>query len=426
MRLVAAVAMAGLGLVVILVPAPDPPAPEPETGLETPPISVCPVVELGDEHSSFSILSSVNGEGRVSTFAAGAETGALEFSTGASGSVTIPAADAGAVRFTGALIEMPSETTASGVTVTGPTGFAAESCADTPSGQAVISGGSTANQGAFEILLLNPYAGEATVELTVSTETGLESDSRFDSVIVPALSTIPIDMSAILPERERISVTVTTTRGSVLAAGRQITDGRTALWRAVEPGVDWWLPAPAGGEAKRLLITNPSASEVQYQLDLYGPDGFVEALDSGLIEPRGEVRVPLAEVTTEAVGVRVIASEPVVSTLWIDTAESLAATTASQVEAPSWLLPGARGPAGGAGNVVVLNTGLEGVTVTIRSLKERSLVRDFELAAEDVLVTGLVEADGYRVEATGPVVTLWTAQTGSDGSVSLGIPLQDG
>jgi Family of unknown function (DUF5719) len=424
-RLIAAAAMTVLGLVAILLPTPEPPAPGAETGLETPPISVCPVVEAGDEHSMLSVLSSINGEGRVSTFAAGNETGATEFSTGASGSVTIPADDVSAVGFTGALIEMPSETTASGVTVAGPSGFAAESCADTPSGQAVISGGSTANDGSFRLLLLNPYAGEATVELTVSTETGLESDSRFNSVIVPALSTIPIDMNAIIPERETISVTVTTTRGSVLVAGRQISAGRSAVWRAVEPGVDWWLPAPAG-ETKQLLITNPSASEVQYQLDFYGPDGFVESLQSGVIGGRAEVRLPLAELSPEAIGVRVIASEPVVSTLWVDSAESLAATTASQVDAPSWLLPGARGPAGGAGNVVVLNTGLEAVTVTIRSLKEQSLVRDFELAAEDVLVTGLVEADGYRIEASGPVVALWTAQTGGDGSVALGIPLQDG
>lgn len=426
MRYLAAVVMAGLALVVSFVPPPDAPVPAAETGLETPPISVCPAVEAGGQHSTFSILSSVNGDGRLSAFAAGAETGAVEFSTGSSGSITLPALDAGAVGFTGALIEMPSETTATGVTVSGQSGFAAEACADTPTVQAVISGGSTADGGAFQVLLLNPYAGEATVDLTVSTETGLESDTRFNSVIVPALSTITIDMTDIIPGREQIAVTMTTTRGSVLAAGRQVEGARTALWRAVEPGVDWWLPIPGGGETKQLLITNPVASEVQFRLDFYGPEGLVEEQETGLIEARGEVRVPLTEMATEAVGVRVISAEPLVSTLWIDSAEMLAATTGSQVEAPAWLLPGARGPAGGAGNVFVLNGGLETVTVTVRSLKEASLVRNFELAAEDVLVSGLVEADGYRIEATGPVVALWTAQAGGDGSVALGIPLQDG
>lgn len=426
MRYLAAVVMAGLALVVTFVPPPDPPMPDAETGVETPPISVCPAVETGDQHSTFSILSSVNGNGRLSAFAAGTETGAAEFSTGASGSVTLPATDVGAVGLTGALIEMPSETTATAVTASGPSGFAAESCADTPTVQAVISGGYTANGGAFQLLLLNPYAGEATVDLTVATETGLESDTRFNSVIVPALSTITIDMTDLIPGRERIAVTMTTTRGSVLAAGRQVDGERTALWRAVEPGVDWWLPVPGGGESKQLLITNPAASEVQFRLDFYGPEGLVEEQQTGLIEARGEVIVPLTEVTTEPVGVRVISAEPLVSTLLIDSEEMLAATTGSQVEAPSWLLPGARGPAGGAGDVFVLNGGLETVTVTIRSLKEESLVRNFELASEDVLVTGLVEADGYRIESTGPVVALWTARSGGDGSAALGIPLQDG
>lgn len=425
MRYIAAAVMVALGLTAILVPPAEAPTPGVETGLESPPISVCPVVETANRHSALSILSSIDGEGRISSFAAGSETGALEFRTGGSGSVTLQAADVGAVDFTGTLIEMPSETTASGVTVTGGAGFAAESCADTPSGLALISGGSTAD-GSFQILLLNPYAGEAIVDMVVATETGLESDARFSSVVVPAHSRINMDMTDIIPGRERISVTMTTTRGSVLAAGLQAIGNRTALWRAVEPGVDWWLPTPAGGESKQLLITNPSASQVQYQLDFYGPDGLVELMADGILEPHGEVRIPLTEQTTDAVGYRVIAAEPVVSTLWVDSAEGLAATTGSQMEAPTWLLPGARGPAGGAGRAVVLNSGLDGVTVTVRSLKEESLVRDFELAAEDVLVVNLVEANGYRIEATGPVVALWTAQSEGDGSAAVGIPLQDG
>jgi hypothetical protein len=96
------------------------------------------------------------------------------------------------------------------------------------------------------------------------------------------------------------------------------------------------------------------------------------------------------------------------------------------VDAPVWLLPGASLPPGGSGKIVVLNTGLDSITVSVRSLKRQSISRDFEVEAEGVLVVDLVVADGYRIEATGPVVALWTSQLDGAGSAAIGIPLQDG
>ncbi len=140
-----------------------------------------------------------------------------------------------------------------------------------------------------------------------------------------------------------------TSRGSALAVGRQTTEGETAIWRAVEAGQDWWLPVPVGGAVKQMLLATPSASEVEYQVDFYGPDGFVEALESGVLPARGEVRVDLAAITESSAGLRVISTGPVVPLLWMDSAAGMAATTASAVDAPLWLLPGASGPAGGVG-----------------------------------------------------------------------------
>lgn len=426
MRFAAVLVMFALAAAVSLIPPPDALEPGGVPGTEIPPVSICPIVEAGDSHTGISILSSVNGQGRISTFAAGGETGSLDFSTGGSGSVVVPAADIGPVGLAGGLIEMPSETTASGVLITTPVSRAAESCADIPTGQAFLSGGSTASGATFAVQLLNPYAGEASVDLTVTTEAGIESDDRFDAVIVPALSTITLDLTAIIPGREEISVNLETTRGSALAVGRQTTGQDSAIWRAVAPGQDWWLPAPAGGDLKDLVIASPTNDDIEYQVDLYGPEGLLEAHATGVITPRGAVRIPLTSVTIEAVGARVISTGPVVSMLWVESQAGLAATAGSQVDATAWLLPGASSPAGGSGSIVVLNTGLETVTVNVRSLQDTSLSRNFEVAAEDVLVVSLVAADGYRVEATGPIVAMWSSQLGTGSTAAMGIPLQDG
>lgn len=425
MRYVALVAMFALALGTALLPSPDPAEPGAVPGTEDPPVAICPVVEGLDRATDISVLSSVNGQGRLSTFTAGEETGSLEFRTGGSGAVTIPADDAGAVGVAGGLIEMPSETTAAASVIAGPESRAAESCADIPTGQAFISGGSTVSGASFEIQLINPYAGEATVDLTVTSEAGIESSDRFTNVIVPALSSIPLDLTQIIPGRERISANLETTRGSVLAFGRQTTDGEVALWRAVEPGDDWWLPVPPGSETKQLLIATPEAGEIAYQVDLYGPEGLVEAHAEGVIDSRGNVVVPLAAITSEAVGMRVITTGPVVPALRIDSPQGLAWTTASQVAAPVWLMPGAGAPRGGSGSIVLLNTGIETLTVSIRSLADQSIVRELEVDAEEVLVENLRGASGYRVEATGPIVALWTSQLDGAGSAAIGIPIRD-
>lgn len=423
LRYVVVVVMLGLAAAATLLPGADPPEPGQTPASEVPPVAICPIVEAGDRHTNIALLSSVDGGGRLSTFAAGEETGELEFTTGEGGAVTLPAADADAVGVLGGLVEMPSETTAASSLTSGPQALTAEACADIPTGQAFIAEGSTVSDSFFEIQLINPYAGEATVDLTVSTDAGLESSNRFDGVVVPALSTINLDLTQIIPGRESISVEIETTQGSVLAYGRQTTDGRTALWRAVAPGEDWWLPVPPGGGTKQMRISTPENAEIEYQVDLYGPEGFVEGHDTGVIEARGTVRVPLAAVTSDASAVRVITTGPVVPTLWIDSPLGLARTTASQVDANEWLLPGAGAPVGGSGSITILNSGIEPVTVTVTSLSRETASQDMEVGAEGVLVVDLASADGYRIEATGPVVALWTSTSNNAGSAALGIPI---
>ncbi|HEX9847614.1 MAG TPA: DUF5719 family protein [Acidimicrobiia bacterium] len=426
MRLVTLGVMTALALAAILLPDPSTPQPGSEAGVVVPPVSICPIVEAGERHTTISVLSSVRGHGRISTFSSGSATGSLVFSTGGSGSVSITAADVSAIGLGGGLIELPSAATVSGVTIAGAPSLAAESCAETPTSQSYLMGGSTAGSASFDILLMNPYAGEAVVDLTVSTDTGLESDSRFDAVIVPALSTITLNFNEIIPGRAFISASIVTTRGSVLAVASQTTAVESAIWRAVAPAQNWWLPVPAGGDVKELVIGSATNTEVEYRIDYYGPEGLVEEFAAGTIEPRRHTAISLTSVTTGASGIRVFTTAPVVAGLSIDALSGLAVTTGSPIDALTWLLPGANSPAGGSASIVVLNTGIEPVTVAARSLREESLIRNFELAAEAVLVIDLVAADGYRIEASGPVVALWTSQLGGAGAAAIGVPIQDG
>jgi hypothetical protein len=427
MRYLAALVMVALAFVTFLSPEPTPADHGQVPATEPPPVAVCPIVATANRSTSVSVLSSVNGAGRLSTFAGGQETGDLEFRTGGSGAITLEAADAGAAGVSGGLIEMPSDVTAAAVTMTGEGVMAAESCVDIPTGEAFLAGGSTASGSLFEVQLMNPYAGEAVLQLTVTTDAGIESDDRFDSVVVPALSSYTLDMNEIIPGREEISVNIEVTTGSALVVGRQTSNGRTALWRAIPAAQDWWLPVPAGDGPKQLLLATPSNSDVEYQIDLYSnAEGLQESFATDVLPARGRLRVSLSDITADTAAVRVVATGPIVPTLWMDTPTGLAATTASPVDAALWLLPGAQAPPGGTGTVVILNTGLEEVSVYLRSLQENAITRNVVVPAEGIAEVDLVAAHGYRIEASGPVVALWTSSLGGLGSAAIGIPVQDG
>lgn len=418
--------MVALAVAFVFGPQPDAVGTRPLPGEEPSPVAICPVVEAAQRETDIVVLSPVDGEGRLSGFAAGSETGSDEFAAGDAEVVRIAASSVGAVGITGALVELPSAPTASGAVVSGPDSLAAEACADVPDAQVMISGGSTASGNAFEIHLINPYAADATVSLTVTSDAGVESSDRFTSIIVPALSSFAVDMTQIIPGREDIAASINSTRGAVLAYGRQTIEGETALWRAVQPSLEWWLPVPPGEGTRELIVATPENTEIDFQVDLYGPEGVEEAYTGGTVSPRGMVRMALDEIAEEAIGVKVVASGSVVAGLWMDSSAGLAATTGSRVDAPLWLLPGAGALDEGSAAVVILNTSLELVTVSLIPLGGSGEPEDLELDAVSVLVAELDAADGYRVEATGPVVSLWTAQREGAASAAIGVPFQDG
>lgn len=426
-KYVAAILMVLLAGGAALLPAPAAVEHGSNPATQVPPVSICPLRSGSGLSTDVSVISSANTHGTITTFSSGLETGSQEFRTSDSGVVTIDAAEAGAIGVSAGLVEISQAATAAGVLIEGSSARAAETCVDVPSDQVFLSGGSTASGAVFEVQLVNPYAGEALVDLTVTSDAGIESDDRFDAVRVPPFSTIALDMSEIIPGRERISASVEITRGSALAMGSQTLDGRMALWKAVEPAQEWWLPIPEGGGTKQLVLATPSNIEIEYQIDYYDSQGLQESFRSGALDPRGQVRVGLAAISPDTAGMRIISTGPVVPSLWIDSDRGLAMTTGSPEEASAWLLPGAtRHPGGGSASLVVLNTGVDDVTVDLLALRPTMTSRSFVVPAESVTEEGLTPAGGYRVEAGGPVVVLWTSDVEETGTVAIGIPIQDG
>jgi hypothetical protein len=310
--------------------------------------------------------------------------------------------------------------------VVGADSLAMDTCPVAAGGDLILGGGSTLSDQRFEVQLMNPYAGEAIVNLVVLSDAGLESSEALDTVIVPARSTVLVDLAEILPGREWMTVAIEVESGGVLAVGRLGIGTDNAIWDAVAPAQDWFIPVPHGLESRQVVIAARD-SDVEYQIDFYGPDGLVEALESGQIPARGQAVVDVGAVSPVASAVRVVTTAPVGAFLRISSATGVALTSGTTSVASALLLPGVGSVAGGSGWLALLNPGLEDVSAVMTALGSGSgsetisvpagEVAEIEISPDPVL--------GYTIGGDGPMVATWSTTLG--GSIGLGIaaPIPD-
>lgn len=425
MKYLSLLVVIALAAAAALLPVPDAPEPAAQPAAEETPVAVCAIEEGSGRTSELSVLSTVDGPVALTLFASGDTAGSITHTTGASGSVVIPIVDVAAVGTVGGLVEMPTAASAAGVTVVGAGSLSDEACAASPEAESFLTGATTAGGRTFSLHMMNPYAGEAIVELTVQSEAGIESNARFESVIVPPRSSTIRDFTELVPGRETLSVTIETTKGRVVAVGRQGVAGESAVWRAIPAQQDWFIPVPRSPGLRNIVIGTPQAADVEYQVDVYGSGGLDEALITGTIESRGQVVVALEEFGEEPIGVRVVSTGPVVPTLWMESEAGLGVTTASAVPANRWLLPGAGAPIDGWATVVIMNVGIDASVVSVRPLREQTELRSIVLEADSVLELAIEQADGYLVESVGEAVVLWSSHRDSASSAAIGVPLFD-
>ncbi len=415
-----------LAMGAVALPAPDTPQPAPAAPVDTPAMAVCAVEEGSGRATSIDVLSAVDGSGALTAFAAGSTVGAVQFDTAAAQGSSIAIADIAAVGVGGALLELPDVASAASSVVVGADSLAIDTCPVAAGGDLILGGGSTLSDQRFEVQLMNPYAGEAIIDLVVLSDAGLESSSALDSVIVPARSTVLVDLAATLPGREWMTVAIEVESGGVLAVGRLGIGSDNAIWDAVAPAQDWFIPVPHGLESRQVVIAARD-SDVEYQIDFYGPDGLVEALQTGEIPARGQAVIDVGALSPVASAVRVLTTAPVGTFLRITSTTGVALTSGTTTAASALLMPGVGSAVGGSGWIALLNSGLEDINANVTTLGPTPGVKAISVPAGEVFDVEISPdpALGYTINGDGPMVATWSTALG--GSIGLGIasPIPD-
>ncbi|HLH47150.1 MAG TPA: DUF5719 family protein [Acidimicrobiales bacterium] len=188
--------------------------------------------------------------------------------------------------------------------VSGPLGITATPCATTGSARWYFATGATRVNAHDEIELLNPYPSTAIVDLTFTTNEGLEQPQAFQAMVVRGDSLTAVDLGSQLRRRTSIATTVTASTGRVVAwqaetvtpprhgevvLGTKAADRPDADPASPFPGVSVTPGAPAlssmwlwpqgetqRGVEERYLVYNPGRRTARVKLSVHLATGTAE------------------------------------------------------------------------------------------------------------------------------------------------------
>lgn len=175
------------------------------------------------------------------------------------GHTTVPEKVPGGAPWVGAMVNLDGGLASVEQEAAGRLGASSTPCATSGSRSWYFTSGATLTNAGVELSLLNPYPADAIVDLTLSTNEGVEQPGDFQGLVVPARGMLAVNLGSHLRRRQRIATTVTARTGRVVAwktdivtppKPGQVTIGSPQAADSPDPA------APIGGVA--LTLGSPS------------------------------------------------------------------------------------------------------------------------------------------------------------------------
>jgi hypothetical protein len=311
-----------------------------------------------------------------------------------------------------AIVDINAGAVAVAQMVGSPAGLSATPCATAGSAQWYFPTGATLINAGETLSLLNPYTTDAVVDLSFTTDQGLEQPQEFQGLAVAPGQLLTVNLGDHLRRRQYIATTVTarsgrlvawktevvtppTSREAVLgtpAASAPFADpaspvaGVMVTLGVAAPALNWtWADGDTGnGVNERYVIYNPGAGSAELKLSLILDQGVAEPFDLSVgpeqvitVVSSQEVRIPSgvghAAVLESLNGVPVVAERTVAATApsaW----SGLGALPGGPLDASRWLLATNGADASHDGVVVVYNPGQAAAQTILEGLSGRAQV----------------------------------------------------
>jgi Family of unknown function (DUF5719) len=283
----------------------------------------------------------------------------------------------GGAPWVGAIVDMDAGGVAVSEEIDGGLGYSAAPCATSGSTQWYFVNGQTLINAGEELSLINPYPTDSVVDLSFTTDQGIEQPQDFQGLVVPGEGMLNVDLGEHLRRRRMIAVSISVRTGRVVAWKTDWTTqahaGSVLLGTPASrnplsdpaspvPGVSVSLGAPAAGTTwtwadglagsgvdERYVIYNPGPTTAEVRLSLGLDQGVAEPFDLSVgpyqvlpVVSEQQARIPAGTahwaVLQSTNGVPVVASRVVAArppSSWSGIGELLGARAA----ASEWLIP---------------------------------------------------------------------------------------
>jgi hypothetical protein len=300
-----------------------------------------------------------------------------------------------------------------------------------------LPGGTTRQGRTTTLRLFNPFPELAKVTVSGTSESGETGLVDLQSIDIPGRTWQDIALNELIPLRNDLSFTVTTSEGFVVPS--LVVAGTTdeASWPGVAPATYWEFPVAtiSSDFAPSLMLSNTGGDSVTAVIDVYTAEGAIADAREVTVDPSIPKRVDLSDLADGAMAVRVrtggpvsavvLAEETPVADLSVgDTeqqssedqtvADRIAGTVGATKPATKWLLPGLQAVAGADSTVWLLNTGTDAATVVLQPLGAGTLPTTKQSVAAGTVLgvpLGYDEAvGGYYIESTAPISVAWSAE----------------
>ncbi|MEJ7583089.1 MAG: DUF5719 family protein [Acidimicrobiales bacterium] len=357
--------------------------------------------------------------------------------------------------------------------VSGPTGVDVAPCATSGSDTWYFAAGATTRDADETLVLFNPFADDASLDISFATADGRRVPAAFQGIQVPARSVVATRVTPVVTVRDQVSTSIVARSGRVVAERIQTYDGRGASTTeqgaadepyrpeglTITPGVPrpataWMFPVGVkdDGVHERYVVYNPSNREadvdVVVTLDDPERNGEIDPFQLplpprsfGVVDLDAEDRVPTkvghAAVVVARNGVPVVAERLLAATEPSTTTDT-AASPGSTLAARRWVFAvGGTVDARQQTSIALQNPGPGDVVVRIALLdRGGQSVSDgfgpitlgaFGHATVDLAETVEDAAFSLLVTADGPVASeRLVGRRGTSLSTAVGVPLTDG
>lgn len=415
-----AVIVAAGGLSVVgLVMVPNPVTTEPGLPpIVSDPYVVCPVAEAGGGFSSRLAVSSPSG-GRMSVIGGG--DGPVDFSSDNRAFFT----EVGELAELGTTPILVEASGTAAIYGRAGTVAAVSGCIPASTGTVAIMGMSTAEGDGSTMVLVNPFASEASVRLIGASEFGVDTPTDLEEISIPPATTVEVVLDQSMTGRQSLSFAVVTDSGLVVAGMRRSGPTDVAMSEAVAASTQWFFALPDVGFDGEIHLRSLTDVDTAFRVDRIQPDGLVEGVAEGVVVAQALSVVPVEEVAGPGSGIVVSAAEPVAAAIIYAVDDVRAVAPGIAREATSWSVPVSAVLNEGQTTVWILNTSGGPLTARIERLGVPA-VQTAQLPAgmtTGVFVTG-TRGGAIEVSADGSIVVFYGILSGNSIGMAAAVPIE--